>query len=148
MPKPIFELVRLLSYAGLLPFLGPAFLVWILPEATAQTFVSVFVIYSALILSFLGGLLWAAVLLRSELHDAYRPILWGGIGASLTGLLAAFVVPDIALALLAVGFVMLRQLEQRFLLSVYPEAFAVMRDWLTRIVLACHVSVWVFVLQS
>jgi hypothetical protein len=50
-----------LGYAGLLPFVGLALLVWVLPEPDLQMWVATaLAAYGALIVSFLGGVHWGA----------------------------------------------------------------------------------------
>ncbi len=66
-----------LGYAGLLPFVVGAALVWIgLQPAVAHEFVVLALsAYAAVILSFLGGIHWGLAA-RSAVHDAHR-YAWG-----------------------------------------------------------------------
>jgi hypothetical protein len=51
------------------------------------------------------------------------------------------------LVILGSGFIVIRQYERKYLSSIFPEWFAQMRDFLTRIVFASHLSVLVFAIQ-
>jgi hypothetical protein len=64
-----------LGYAGLLPFVGGAALVWLLPVSPAQVFVAqALSAYAALIISFLGGIHWGHVMRGAT---GLPPLAWG-----------------------------------------------------------------------
>ncbi len=148
MNHPALPTAQNLGYAGLLPFVVPAFLVWVMPESFAHQASEVFRAYAAIILSFLSGLLWYAALHPDEESEFAKQQLWHGIVFSLIAFAALFTPLLYALPALLFSFWLLRKAEVRLADKRYPLWFIELRDWLTRIVLASHISVWVFVMQS
>jgi hypothetical protein len=79
-----------LGYAGLLPFVGLALLVWVLPEPDLQMWVATaLAAYGALIVSFLGGVHWGA----AWRGDASSPQAIWGVVPSLLGWLGVLMPP-------------------------------------------------------
>lgn len=71
-----------LGYAGLLPFVAAALLVWLLPPTPAQAFVAqALSAYAALIISFLGGIHWGHAM-RGPVGSA--ALAWGVIAPLLS----------------------------------------------------------------
>jgi hypothetical protein len=71
-----------LGYAGLLPFVGGAGLVWLLGPSQQQAFVAqALSAYAALIIAFLGGIHWGHVMKAGE--GAVLPLAWGVLPALL-----------------------------------------------------------------
>lgn len=80
-----------LGYAGLLPFVGLALLVWVLPEPELQIWVATaLAAYGALIVSFLGGVHWGAAW-RGD-ANAHQHAIWG-VAPSLLGWLGVLMPP-------------------------------------------------------
>jgi hypothetical protein len=153
------KLAQRYGLTGLIPFVAAALLVWVLPEKTGLLISGFFIYYSAVILSFFSGILWCIGLQvisptddnhededdsRLNQHKKYFTIsivftllAWLSILIPLTG----------GLLLLGTGFIVIRQFEKKYLTSIYPEWFTQMRDLLTRVVFATHLSLFVFVLQ-
>lgn len=142
--------------AGLTPFVLCAALVWILPEHYALPASQVFACYSTVILSFLGGVLWGTALQR-ETAPQGPAMLNIAIAVSLVSwaTLILAMIPSttlasglaISIAVNGVAYLILRQSERSYCDQYYPEWFQQLRDWLSRIVLASHISVAVFVIQ-
>jgi len=141
------QLARNLGHAGLLPFLAGAFIVWVLPPSKGLLVTSYFAQYSAVILSFLGGMLWSTTLMKNINPGMSRALLWLAILFSLAAWLSTFLAPLYALLVLCAGFWVARVVEQRSVDRVYPLWLITLRNWLTRIVIACHISVLVFIAQ-
>ncbi len=111
-PEP-GPLARRLSYAGLIPFVTGALFVWLLAGRVADEplhfAVDALTSYAALIVAFLGGLPWGAVMHQST-HDAPEPerhqrALWTGIAYALTAGVASLMPPHAGLAVL--GFLLI-----------------------------------------
>ena len=88
-PSPSVWFERL-GHAGLLPFVGLALLVWVLPEPDLQIWVATaMAAYGALIVSFLGGIHWGA----AWRDDAQAQHAWWGVVPSLLGWLGVLMPP-------------------------------------------------------
>lgn len=127
-------------YLGLLPFFAGTLGPWVFPDWESW-FIDIFFFYSALILVFLSGCLWA-VALFSELLQGSRHIHMAII-LSLWPLVAYFL-PDIAaLSLMMVGFLWLLFWEKCFVNKLYPSWYQKLRHSISFIVVACHMlSIW------
>ncbi|MGV6800991.1 MAG: DUF3429 domain-containing protein [bacterium] len=55
-----------LAYAGALPLIIAALLVWARPDAIGQTIQHLMIIYSGLLLAFLGGVRWGIAVMSSK----------------------------------------------------------------------------------
>lgn len=106
-------LARRLGHLGLVPFIAGTLFVWLLgPRLDSEPFFFVvrgLTAYAALVVAFLGGLLWGMVMWQSPSH-AEEPLmqkraLWAGVGYALAGLVAILMPPHAGLAL--IGFVLL-----------------------------------------
>lgn len=148
MQHPALPTAQNLAYAGLIPFVLPAFLVWVLPEAFAWQATAIFKSYAVVILAFMAGLLWYGALFNDQENTRARAHAWQGISFALLAWAAHWAPLGYGLPLLLVLFWLLRHAEMRLSDVRYPLWFIETRDWLTRIVIASHVSVWVFVLQA
>jgi hypothetical protein len=56
----------LLGYLGLVPFVGPALLIWFLDEQTSLLLSTVQIAYAALIISFMGGVQWGYAIRQGD----------------------------------------------------------------------------------
>lgn len=123
-------LMAALGYAGLLPFYASA--TWVcwpgLPHPSAA--VELFVIYGAVILAFLGGTLWGYAVTIAAPRKYYR-LLVSNLVALFAAAAAIFAAPLAAVALLALG---------QLMLLLYERWQAESRGWYlglrTRLVLA------------
>jgi len=94
----------LLGYAGVIPFVATAVIVFFLyPRAEAQTILAYQIGYGAVILSFLGGIRWALAMLFPE-DEALLKRLAFSVTPALLAWIALFVPPVWGLALLIVSF--------------------------------------------
>ena len=96
----------------------------------------------------MAGLLWYGTLFSDQESATAQALAWQGISFALVAWASHWAPLAYALPLLLVAFWLLRHAEMRQSDARYPMWFIETRDWLTRIVIACHVSVWVFVLQA
>ncbi|GAA4896453.1 DUF3429 domain-containing protein [Ferrimonas pelagia] len=123
---------KLLSCLGLLPFVGFALASYlaVLPADTATT---AFLLYSALILSFLGGVHWSqAVLSKPNVMQAYVAML-----PSLIGWCALLLLPEsAALWLLCAAYLFILLYDMHTL--DMPDGYLSLRIALTTLVVLCH----------
>lgn len=111
-----------LGYAGLLPFVGMALLLWVLPEPDLQIWVATAMAsYGALIVSFLGGIHWGAAW---HTDGAHRHAIWG-IVPSLLGWLGVLMPPYAGLPWLGIVLLLCYAVDRKR----YPELG--LSAWLT-----------------
>jgi hypothetical protein len=132
-----------LGLAGLLPFIATALGAWWAPGAWSVYAIQAFVYYSAVILSFLGGIHWGLAMGRDAPKSptfrgrvmlsmvpslmAWPALLWGGAPGT---------------ALLMFGYIAVRGYEASATGSVgLPEWYRGLRNVLTIVVVACHLAV-------
>lgn len=120
------QFVRQLGYAGLLPFVGGAGLVWLVPvtgEPEAYAFAAqALAAYAALIASFLGGIHWGVALRLPVPPTAL--VLWG-VTPSLLAWVAVLMPPHAGLVLLGALLLACYAVDRR----VYPAHG--LAPWLT-----------------
>ncbi|MDI4637041.1 MULTISPECIES: DUF3429 domain-containing protein [Halomonadaceae] len=133
----------LLGLAGLLPFLAAALGVWWTPPAWQAFALDAFIYYSAVILSFLGGIHWGFAMGRDAPKSpafrgrvllsmapslmAWPALLWGGAPGAL---------------LLMLGFIAVRGYEASATgMAGLPDWYRGLRNILTVVVVACHLAV-------
>lgn len=127
-----------LGFLGLLPFL--AFTLGGLLDLQAEASIRLFVSYSAIILSFLGGVHWGLAMLRNdaptrELHWSMLPSLLG-----IAVFVAAHWSPSLVLlCILAVGHLFWLKFEKRHLQHEDYAWYLELRGRLTFTVVALHV---------
>jgi len=129
----------ILGYSGVIPFAVAAALFAFANNGSRQTALEGFLIYGAVILSFLGGIRWGAA--SSSRHDPGR----GLIVSVLPSLWAAFFLwwpsDETAAAGLMAGFILMGLLDRlRPGLNV-PAWMVTLRTRLTFAVVACHLLV-------
>lgn len=111
-----------LGYAGLVPFLAGAALVWLV-RADVHAYVALALsAYAALILSFLGGIHWGLAMLRPPAQAAAW--VWGVV-PSLVAWPAAVMPPDAGLVILGLMLVVCYLVDRR----LYPPQG--LAGWLT-----------------
>ena len=99
MTVPLDKTILWLGYGGLVPFVGLALLMWLVPPPV-QAFVALaLVAYGALIASFLGGVHWGTGFLMGEAAPRMQ-FVWGVV-PSLLGWLALLLPVRAGLPLLA-----------------------------------------------
>lgn len=128
---------NLLGLLGLIPFVSLPLLVIIntlsLYEATGY-----FTQYSAIILSFLGGIHWYDSLQRTN-----KPLqMYLAMLPSIVGWLALILLSgSMALVVLSISFLMVILVDRKLLNM--PSAYMKMRDRLTGVVVGCHaIMIW------
>jgi len=115
--------VKLLGYAGLIPFVGMAMLLWLI-DADLHPFVALALAgYGAAIVSFFGGIHWGIGLRQGASHRNLH-LIWGVIPSILAWI--AVIMPAYAgLPLLALLLLACYLVDRK----TWPEAG--LRDWLT-----------------
>jgi hypothetical protein len=108
---------RILGFAGLLPFVGGAALLWIVPGPSAQAHAAGLSLaaYAATIAAFLGGVHWGTALRAGGLAPV--PLLWGVL-PQLAGWLALLLPASASLLACAAVLVACYVADRR----LYPEA--------------------------
>ena len=99
----ITELKKTLGYFGFVPFISLAIIPWIFGEEIAECSIFILCAYSAIVLSFLGGISWGW---DDKNYSQDLNIIYG-ITFSLFGcliLLSAFFEPVISLSIAFIGF--------------------------------------------
>lgn len=125
-----------LGYAGLLPFIAATMAI----PTKIEGAVSFFILYSALILSFMAGGCWGV--LQANYKQVKNVDLAISIGVFLWGWLMYFLPESYAVPGLLLGFLSLFTLEQRQLYaSVYSASYRKLRSVLTVVVGICHVLI-------
>ena len=123
-----------LGYGGLIPFVGLSLLIWLPPWQFDEQMLGHFLLnYSAMILSFLGGIIWMASLVyRLPKHTLYVSVfamLWPWlvlIEAENMGLSL-----PLALSIAALSFMALWFYEKRYATAAYDYAFFKLRTQLS-----------------
>ena len=124
----------ILGYLGFIPFALFTILPWILGENWLRPSLISLVIYGAIILSFLGGIIWQSSKKQSDLVS--------GILFSLLGFVSIFLFTVnvmIPLIILALSFPLCYLQEKRTSESFSDEDYAILRLNLTTGVTACFV---------
>jgi Protein of unknown function (DUF3429) len=113
-----------LAYAGLLPFLLGALLVWAV-HSDVQAYVALaLAAYAAVVLSFLGGIHWGLVMRQPVPAGPAWGLLWGVV-PSLLAWPAVMMPPDAGLVVLGVMLIVSYAVDRR----LYPAQGAA--AWLT-----------------
>ena len=76
LPSALSTLLKRLGYAGLLPFVGLAALLWLVKPELHATVTLALTAYAALIASFLGGLHWGVAFLKGDKTPLFHCV-WG-----------------------------------------------------------------------
>ena len=124
----------ILGYLGFIPFALFTILPWILGENWLMPSLISLVIYGAIILSFLGGIIWQSSKKQSDLVS--------GILFSLLGFVSIFLFTVnvmIPLIILALSFPLCYLQEKRTSESFSDEDYAILRLNLTTGVTACFI---------
>ena len=132
-------------YLGLLPFFAGALTPWVFADYESIA-VELFFIYSAIILAFLAGVVWASVLLKDEPHNTRH--LHMAVTLSLFPLIAALLPALFKIGLMLLGFLLLLFWEKLFLNHLYANWYQQMRHKITFIVVACHMLTILNIIQA
>ncbi|MGM0535986.1 MAG: DUF3429 domain-containing protein [Pseudomonadota bacterium] len=129
-----------LGLAGLLPFLFTVASAWLAPMAWQVVAIQGFLYYSAVILSFLGGVQWGVAMSLEPVGSAgFRARMLLSMVPSLIAWPALLLHPFTGAWVLATGFVLVRLHElSREGRARLPGWYQSLRMPLTLVVLACH----------
>lgn len=140
------SIIRALGYAGLIPFIGLAFMVQLANSPNDLIALESLVAYGAVIASFLGALHWGACFKTIGQPTQNRWLdhsvwIWGVI-PSLIAWLAIHIFIPLALLLLAATLLVQRAIDQRTYLYYFANtqianAFLRMRTHLTVVASVC-----------
>lgn len=138
-----------LGYAGLLPFIGGALFLWwpqlqaLVPEGADQYVTWGLFSYSALIFSFLSGLLWfGSFVVGQHSQRQASQMLWVSISAMLwswSGFAWLWVSPSLTLLGAGLSYLLLWVYEREVLAHWYPAGFFQLR---TRLTWVAALSLW------
>ena len=126
----------ILGYLGFIPFAAFTILPWILGENWLRPSLISLVIYGAIILSFLAGIIWQSSKKQSDLIIAIVFSLLGFVGVFM--FTVNIMIP---LVMLTISFPLCYLQEKRTSKSFMDEDYASLRLNLTTGVTACFVSV-------
>ncbi|MCG8414784.1 MAG: DUF3429 domain-containing protein [Pseudomonadales bacterium] len=140
--------INTLGYAGLIPFSITAGLIWFEISTPIADELFAFASYSALILSFLAGILWGRSLGAREETKPVLTLISSNAFVLLAWLCLLLLShsPVMSLALLAAGFVILLTIERGLLAELFPglhHYYKYFRFSLTALVVAAHILVLV-----
>jgi Protein of unknown function (DUF3429) len=116
-------LIDRLSYAGLIPFVLLALLLWLVDDQLHPYVSIALTAYAASITSFLGGVHWGIVFKESSEHNRFH-LVWG-VCLSLGSWLAVVMPAYAGLPILGVLLIVAYGVDR----NVYPKAG--LRHWLT-----------------
>jgi hypothetical protein len=156
----VLTLIRILGYAGIIPFAIPVWLMidgfWFGPGLQSAALFGlyapyIFIAYSAVILSFMSGTLWANVQMTSNLSLVKPAVLMSNFLAlsAWFALLLIYIAPIMtifAVTLLMLGFISLLWAER--IVDSGTEVYWRMRLSLTTIVTALHLVVAILMLME
>ncbi len=147
--NPLSPLVRQLAYAGLIPFVGLAFMVQLAPSPLNYLSAESLASYGAIITSFMGAMHWGG-----NLHTLGEPMsgdrwldrnawIWGVIPAIVSWVALHIYIP-VGLLILAAILVIQRNIDQNTYSYYFKDdearhAFMTMRNRLTYISASCLV---------
>ncbi|WP_448205981.1 DUF3429 domain-containing protein [Azospirillum sp. sgz302134] len=126
---------KLLSYLGLIPFVGGAALAWATGGELRAAALQAVIVYAVAILSFIGAIHWGRVLAGQEGEDIGPAWLGWGITPSLLGWFATLLPQGLTVLVLILSFTAAWAADRR---SVgegrYPDWFGTLRTRLIVIV--------------
>jgi len=135
------RLVHQLGFAGLIPFVLLALACWVVSSDWVASFVNAQQVYAIVILSFLGGIHWGAIMTSADLSamQTKRALCWSVVPTVLACMGTVF--GPFNLAVLIAGFLGSYQIDKR----VY--SWYEMADWFLRLrfILTCVVVAALFV---
>lgn len=141
--SPMRRLPVCLGVAGLTPFVITTVAVFAAPVLWQAVAIKAFLFYSAVILSFLGGIHWGvAMSLDRDMSPAFNVRLAVSIAPSLLGWAALMIDYRLGALTLMIGFWLMRLYErQPESLERLPGWYQGLRSLLTAVVVACHLAV-------
>ncbi|MBP2294556.1 DUF3429 domain-containing protein [Azospirillum rugosum] len=127
--------VRLLSYGGLIPFVGGGALAWATDGAWRAFALQAVIVYAVAILSFIGAIHWGRVLAgREEERSGSAWLVWG-VAPSLLGWFAVLLPQALTLMVLVLSFGLAWAADRLAVAEGrYPGWFGRLRTVLTTVV--------------
>ena len=127
-----------LGYAGLIPFVVGALLVWLV-RADVHAYVALALsAYAAVVLSFLGGIHWGLVMRQPQLSPR---VLYWGVVPSLVAWPATLMPPDAGLVLQGLMLLVCYGVDRRLYPSLGAAAWLTLRFRLSAVAaLACFIG--------
>lgn len=133
-------LARLLGYAGLLPFIFCVATIWFAPSELGGFAAGALLYYAAVILSFLGGILWGVAITSQERRFG---LLWFSIVPPLIAWVALLVPVEIAIWLLCAAFLLQGLWDRHCVrLAIFPQWYGRLRLSLTTLVVILLLLAW------
>lgn len=141
--KKLATLPWLLGIAGLVPFIGLAAVVLLAVPGWQAFALQAFLYYSAVILSFLGGVHWGvAMSVDHEGSHHFSSRMLVAMAPSLLAWPALMLAPRFALLALMTGFLLIRLYEaQSDSVERLPPWYTSLRTLLTVVVVVAHLSI-------
>ncbi|MEO3878648.1 DUF3429 domain-containing protein [Rheinheimera fenheensis] len=137
------NLIKLLGYAGLIPFVALPLLyttpMWLSPARILE----LYQLYSALILGFMAGVFWPVLHSNMTSEAKTERLALAAVAFPVLSFLALFTAPEYFLPAQACLFVLLRLSEFRLGLNrQYAGPYRSLRNQLTLVVLFSHVLLY------
>lgn len=137
------KLIKLLGYAGLIPFVALPLLyttpMWLSPARILE----LYQLYSALILGFMAGVFWPVLQSNITSEAKTERLALAAVAFPVLSFLALFTAPEYFLPAQACLFVLLRLSEFRLGLNrQYAGPYRSLRNQLTLVVLFSHVLLY------
>lgn len=123
-----------LGYAGLLPFVVGALLVWLVRQDAHPYMTLALSAYAAVVLSFLGGVLWGLAFRHPE---PPRQLLVWGVVPSLTAWLAVMMPPGAGLAILGTMLLVSYAVDRRLYVAQGVAHWLTLRFRLSAVASLC-----------
>ncbi len=130
-------LMKVLSYAGIIPFIGLFLIIWLQPPQIVIDLTNTalwMMAYAAIILSFLGAIHWGMLLNSSDQEISSvritQMLIWGASPAVLAWLCMLLPIP-IALIALAVLIVLAYVVDRLWILATASAGYSTLRLHLT-----------------
>ncbi|CAO3453105.1 hypothetical protein [Azospirillum argentinense] len=129
------SIVRLLSYGGLIPFVGGAALAWMAEGDGQAAVVRAVVVYAVSILSFIGAIHWGRVLAGQDGGTSGPAWLVWGVAPSLLGWGATLLPSGLTVPALILSFLLAWAVDRSAAADGrYPRWFGALRTRLTLVV--------------
>ncbi len=137
------RLIKLLGYAGLIPFVALP-LLYATPMWLSQaTILALYQLYSALILGFMAGVFWPVLHSNTASQAKTERLALAAVAFPVLSFVALFSAPEYFLPAQACLFVLLRLTEYRLGLNrQYAGPYRSLRNQLTLVVLASHILLY------
>ncbi|OYD83025.1 DUF3429 domain-containing protein [Azospirillum brasilense] len=129
------SVVRLLSYGGLVPFVGGTALAWLVEGDGQAAVVGAVVVYAVSILSFIGAIHWGRILAGRDGETGGPAWLVWGVAPSLLGWGATLLPSGLTIPALILSFLLAWAVDRSAAADGrYPRWFGTLRTRLTIVV--------------